>query len=533
MALCKFTAAFTLSFLSLSLHAAELSLIPWPDSVQENSEQFQLNKDARISYTDANAREPAEMLASYLRPATGYQLPVSEGTTGDILIDTIEDATLGEEGYTLEVNKEQVRIAAPTAAGLFYGGQTLRQLLPTEIYADHPQVVQWLAPGVQIRDQPQFSWRGQHLDVSRHFKPADWVKKFIDQLAQHKLNTMHWHLTDDQGWRVEIKAYPKLSEISAWRHETLIGHRSEKPRSFDGTPHGGYYTQDEIRDIVEYARKRHVTIVPEIEIPGHSIAALAAYPELGCTGGPYEVMTTWGISKEIYCAGNPDTFTFWKTVLDEVCELFPSKYIHTGGDEAPKDRWEQCPKCQQLITDLSLGDEHALQVHVTLEMEQHLLKKGRRLIGWDEIFEDGLSQTAAVMWWHKNKGKAIAEAGNGLVVAHSGSLYFDKYQFRDKTSQPLAIGGYVPIEKVYALNPIPEGLSTEDASHVLGAQAQLWTEYIPTTEHAEYMLFPRLCALAEITWLAPERKNFQQFSKRLAPHLQRLEHAGIHYAELD
>ncbi len=511
------------------IHAG-INLVPQPVELNETGGSWELRADALVVYADAAVKELAEMLAATLRPATGFALPVKAGSEGAIVFQTLEDPALENEGYALRIT-DHVSIQAPTAAGLFYGAQTLRQLLPVEVFATDQRPVHWTVPCVNIRDWPRFEWRGQHLDVARHFMPVEWVKQFIDQLALHKLNVMHWHLTDDQGWRIEIKKYPKLTEVAAWRKETLIGHRSEKPAKYDGTRYGGFYTQEEIREVVEYARQRHVTIVPEIEIPGHGQATLAAYPELGCTGGPYETLTRWGISKDIYCAGNPDTFTFWKDVLDEVCELFPSEYIHTGGDEAPKSRWEQCPKCQDLMKVTGAADEHALQVYVTLEMEKHLAAKGRRLIGWDEIFEEGLSTSAAVMWWHKNKANAILEKGNGMVVAINKSLYFDKCQGRDKTKEPLSIGGYIPLEKVYALEPVPEGATAEQAELVMGAQGQLWTEYIPTTSQAEYMLYPRQCALAEVCWLPAEQKDYADFTSRLNTHLLRLKQQGINYRD--
>ena len=519
-----------LSFVAAEELRAEINLVPQPVELKETGKVFELKADAVIAYVDEAAKEPAEMLAAALRPATGFSLPVQRGAKGDIVFKIIDDPSLGKEGYEIR-STQYVEIQAPTAAGLFYGGQTLRQLLPVEIFSPSKVSKAWNMPTVEIRDWPRFEWRGQHLDVARHFMPVEWVKIFIDQLALHKLNVMHWHLTDDQGWRIEVKKYPKLAEISAQRKETTIGHNSEKPAKADGKPYGGFYTQEQIKDVVEYARKRNVTIVPEIEIPGHAQATLAAYPELGCTGGPYEVRTRWGISKDIYCAGNPDTFTFWKDVLDEVCELFPSEYIHTGGDEAPKSRWEKCPKCQKLMKETGAADEHELQVYVTQEMEKHLAAKGRRLIGWDEIFEEGLSTSAAVMWWHKDKAKAILEKGNGMVVATSKSLYFDKCQGRDKSKEPLSIGGYIPIEKVYALEPVPKGVTDEQAKLVLGAQAQLWTEYIPTTCQAEYMLYPRQCALSEMLWLPADQKDYADFTKRLNTHLLRLKQQGINYRD--
>jgi hexosaminidase len=339
----------------------------------------------------------------------------------------------------------------------------------------------------------------------------------------------HWHLTEDLGWRIEIMQYPELSRISAWRDETLVGHAREEPRKFDGKRHGGYYTQDEIREVVAYAKERYITIVPEIEMPGHSLAALAAYPELSCTGGPFKVGTTWGVYKDVYCAGNEKTFEFLENVLTEVMELFPGEYIHLGGDECPKDRWEQCPKCRQRIRSEGLRDEHELQSYFIRRMEKFLNAHNRRIIGWDEILEGGLAPNATVMSWRGEEGGiAAARAGHDVVMAPNSHTYFDYYQ-ADPENEPLAIGGLLPIEKVYSYDPVPGELDRQQKSHILGVQAQLWTEYIPTPAQAEYMAYPRACALAEIAWTPLDRKDYERFTAALANHLKRLDRLHVNY----
>lgn len=510
---------------------AALDIIPLPLSAQENEGSYQLKSDAVIAYASEEAKAPAEMLAMYLRQSTGFDLAVVEGKQGAITL-VINDAVEAKEGYLLDVS-EGVKLEASTAQGLFYAAQTLRQLLPAQVYAPTKQDQTWSIPQCNIKDAPRFAWRGIHLDVSRHFMPKDDVLKFIDTLATLKINTLHMHLTDDQGWRIEIKKWPKLTEVGAWRKETLIGHRSEKPRKFDGKPHGGFYTHEDIRELVAYAEERHITIVPEIDMPGHMQAAIAAYPELGCTDGPTEVRTEWGISSDIL---NPEesTVQFCKDVLTEVIELFPSEFIHVGGDEAHKKYWESSQRVQELIKERGLKDEHEMQSWFIKQMDDFLVSKGRRLIGWDEITEGGLAPNAAVMWW---RGKAIEEvkhaiaAGHDVVVANSGALYFDKYQSASKDkkkTEPLAIGGAVTLDKVYNFEPTA-GLGEKAAQKVLGAQGQLWREYIPTTEQLEYMAFPRACALAEMTWLPRENLDYQGFLKRLPTQEQRFEAAGVNY----
>ncbi|MGH7220984.1 MAG: beta-N-acetylhexosaminidase, partial [Nitrospiraceae bacterium] len=378
--------------------------------------------------------------------------------------------------------------------------------------------IDWAVPCVQIEDYPQFQWRGALLDVARHFMPKEFVKKFIDLLALHKLNSFQWHLTDDQGWRIEIKKYPKLTQIGAWRKETLVGrleHESQKELKFDGTSHGGFYTQDDAREIVEYARVRHINVVPEIEMPGHAQAAIAAYPELGNTGHLLEVGTKWGVVENIF---NPKetTILFLQDVLTEVLEMFPSGFIHTGGDEAVKTQWKASAEVQARIKELGLKNEEELQGYFTGRMAEFLSSRGRRLIGWDEILEGGVPRNATVMSWRGEKGGiAAAQAGHDVVMAPTGYTYFDYYQSRDKDKEPLAIGGYLPLETVYGYDPVPREIAPEFRKHVLGSQGQLWTEYLPYPKRVEYMAFPRLAALAEVTWTSKEKKNYAEFLERL------------------
>ncbi|MCX7886264.1 MAG: beta-N-acetylhexosaminidase, partial [Verrucomicrobiae bacterium] len=423
-----------------------------------------------------------------------------------LLIRSRADPALGPEGYELTVATNRIVIQATTPAGLFYGLQTLRQLLPGPI------------PCMQIKDRPRFRWRGALLDVARHIFPKEFLKRYIDLLAYHKLNVLQLHLTDDQGWRVQIRKYPRLTQIGAWRDET----------TGDGKRYGGFYTQADLRELVAYAAARHVTIVPEIEMPGHSLAALAAYPEFSCTGGPFKVRTTWGIERNVLCPGNEKTFEFVQNVLDEIIRVFPSEFIHIGGDEVPKERWKACPKCQARIRAEGLKDEHHLQSYFLRRVEQHLHMRGRRLVGWSEIREGGLPPRAVLMDW---KGGAVEAAtrGHDVVMSPTTHCYFDYYQSQDKTKEPKAIGGFIPLPKVYSFEPIPEELPATFHKHILGAQGNLWTEYIPTPQHAEYMAFPRQCALAEVVWSPAAGRDWEDFHARLKNHLKRLIAWGVNY----
>ena len=515
-----------------------LSIIPLPASMQVGNSDFVLDGNFSIQADTQNPDvvQVAEFFAEALQRVTGFKVSISElaGSAQNsfrMVLNTNDDG-LGAEGYNLNVNKNGVELSAHSAAGLFYGVQSLMQLLPENIYAKEKQNIKWTIPFVKISDQPRYAYRGMHLDVCRHFFPVEFIKKYIDILALHKLNVLHLHLTDDQGWRIEIKKYPKLTQISAFRDETLVGHARNKPEKYDGKRYGGFYTQEQIKEIVEYAQDRFITIIPEIEMPGHALAALAAYPQLSCTGGPFKVGQKWGVFEDVYCAGNEQVFTFLQDVLSEVVELFPGKYIHIGGDECPKTRWKECKKCQARIKQEGLKDEHELQSYFVQRMEKFLLSKGKRLIGWDEILEGGLAPEATVMSWRGiDGGIAAAKQGHDVIMTPTTFLYFDYYQGDPKT-EPLAIGGHLTLKKVYSYEPTPSELTKDEEKYILGAQANVWTEYIPTTEQVEYMALPRMCALAEVVWTPKEKKNWLDFQKRMMTHLKRLDALDVNYAKV-
>ncbi len=429
---------------------------------------------------------------------------------------------IADEGYIIDLTLMGNSIDAGSRSGQFYAINSLLQL----IYHDENG---WYIQGATVRDEPAFKWRGLHLDVSRHFFSVDEVKRYIDLMALYKFNTFHWHLTDDQGWRIEIKQYPKLTEVGAYRDSTMLGHYSDQPRIFDKNTYGGFYTQDEIREVVKYAQERHITVVPEIELPGHSRAALTAYPELSCTGLQQGVPGTWGIFDDIYCS-KQETIDFMKNVLSEVIELFPSEYIHIGGDEAPKVRWEACPNCKKVMDENELANTHELQSYFIKQMDEFLTSKGKKLIGWDEILEGGLSPNAAVMSWRGMQGGIeAAQQKHEVVMTPTTYCYFDYYQ-SSHPSEPLAIGGYLPLEKVYKFNPVPNGLSADEAKYILGGQANLWTEYITSMEQLEYMTYPRALALAQSVW-CHEKPSFEAFlSDYLAYQEDFLERNDVNYA---
>lgn len=470
---------------------ADFNIIPQPQQVvADASAPFTLNTNTVI-YVQTNSQDMkrnATMLASYIQEATGIRPTIGKLVKGNPAIILSIDKTISNaEGYRLNSDAKQIRIAGASAAGVFYGIQTLRKSLPL----CNGKATQVSIPAVHITDAPRFAYRGTHLDVSRHFVTADSIRQFIDMLALHNINRFHWHLTDDQGWRIEIKKYPLLTKIGAKREQTVIGHNTGK---YDGIPYDGYYTQQQIRDIVKYAADRYITIVPEIDLPGHMQAALAAYPELGCTGGPYKVWQKWGISDDVLCAGNDKVLAFIDNVLKEVTQLFPSKYIHVGGDECPKVRWKDCPKCQARIKALHLeakdghSAEERLQSYVITHASNYLKSLGRNTIGWDEILEGGLAEGATVMSWRGEAGGiAAAKQNHDVVMTPNSYLYFDYYQSLDKANEPLAIGGYLPLQRVYSYEPMPEELTAEEARHIIGVQANIWTEYMPTFKHMQYM----------------------------------------------
>lgn len=531
----RFSLFTALLLFSAASFCQNYSIIPYPKEVKEiEGEFFRFHSSSRILYSEDELSNEANYLQRFLKTSTGFELPTSTNNRklkkGDIVLITENSKGLPAEGYRLKVENGVIKISAPSPAGIFYGLQTLLQLMPTESYAAtiHHNTV-WSIPAVEINDEPTFEWRGMHMDVARHFHSVDFVKKFIDLMAYHKMNTFHWHLTEDQGWRIEIKKYPKLTEIGAWRDSTLIGHMRDKPAKYKVERYGGFYTQEQIREVVKYAGERHITIVPEIEMPGHAQAAVAAYPKYGCTGTSPGLRPKWGISEQIF---NPEekTIDFLKDVLDEVMDLFPGEYIHIGGDEAKKNLWESSERIQQLKDERGLKDMHEMQSWFIRQIDEYLASKGRKLIGWDEILEGGLAENAAVMSWRGDKGGIkAAKMGHKVVMANNKYTYFDKYQSQKKELEPLAIGGYIPLEKVYNFNPVPDALTTTESKYILGAQAQLWSEYIPTSEHMEYMAFPRLCALSEVVWSNSEDRNYHKFLEALKVHLQRLEYLNVNY----
>ncbi len=479
--------------------------------------------------------DPLSVFREVFRRKSGYAInepgnvSPRPGTKAMIVVAKAA-APFNKEGYSLKIGPSGIYISAANEQGIFYAFQTLRQIMRMDALPDAKgEQRTWMLPAVDINDYPQYSYRGLHLDVCRHFMPVDFVKKYIDLLAYYKMNRFHWHLTDDQGWRIEIKRYPKLQEVAAWRDQTLIGHYKETPDRYDGTRYGGYYTQEEIKAVVAYAMERGVTIIPEIEMPGHAQAALAAYPELGCTPGPFNVAQTWGVFDDVFCP-NEETFTFLQNVLDEVMALFPSPYIHIGGDECPKTRWKESAFCQDLMKREGLKDEHELQSYFVRRIEQYINSKGRNIIGWDEILEGGLAPNATVMSWRgMSGGIEAAQSGHDVIMTPGTHCYLDHYQ-ADPAFEPLAIGGLTTLEKVYSFNPIPSKLNAEEAKHILGAQGNLWTEYIDSPGKAEYMAYPRAIALAEVLWTPAIRKDWKGFVQRLNAHLERLDGMKVNYA---
>lgn len=508
----------------ISVAQQNLNLIPKPQNIEYHSGSFVMNSKTVIQ-ADKNYFE-AKYLQQIIKQQLGLNLEITTSSKSKskivFLTKIIEEKKTSKEWYNLSISKNEVVINTTEAHGIFYGIQTLIQLLPLE------KSFEIKIPCLSITDEPKFQWRGMHLDVCRHFFPKDFIKKYIDYLAMYKMNTFHWHLTDDQGWRIEIKKYPKLTEVGAWRNGSMVGHYTDQ--TFDNIRYGGFYTQDEIKEIVAYAKERHITIVPEIEMPGHALAALASYPEFSCTGGPFEVGKTWGVLEDVFCPKD-ETFTFLENILTEVIALFPSEYIHIGGDECPKVRWKSCPHCQKRIKDENLKDEHELQSYFIQRIEKFVNSKGRKIIGWDEILEGGLAPNAAVMSWRGTEGGIAAAKQKHFVVMSPGShCYFDHYQGEPK-NEPIAFGGYTNVEKVYSFNPIPKELSAEESKYILGAQANLWTEYINTTEHVEYMLFPRIVALSEVVWGTSNPKEYKEFEKRLISHFEIYDKKGINYSK--
>ena len=500
---------------------SDYEIIPKPLDVNcKGDASFLLKDGVYVIYPENNQKmqDNAEFLVDYVEKQTGVKLTSHAGMPVDgaicLTLDLNDD---NAEAYKLIVNDKRVCISGASEAGVFYGIQTLRKSLPVA------QDINVNLSAVEIYDKPRFAYRGAMLDVARHFYTVDEVKTFIDMLALHNINRFHWHLTDDQGWRIEIKKYPKLMSVASERKETVVGRWYSG--IYDGKPYGGYYTQDELRDVIDYAAKRHITIIPEVDLPGHMQAALTAYPELGCTGGPYEVRTIWGVSQDVLCVGNDFTLQFVKDVLSEVADIFPSEYIHIGGDECPKVRWEKCPKCQERIKSLGLKSdakhtkEQRLQSYMIQEAAKYLKEKGKRIIGWTEILEGGLVPDATLMSWiGESGGIEAAHQHHDVIMTPNTYLYFDYYQSKKVEDEPLAIGGYLPIEKTYNYEPIPKELTKEEQQYIKGVQANLWTEYIPVFSQVQYMVLPRLGAVAEVQWTDPSKKDYKDFLRRV-PHL--------------
>ena len=526
-----FAAGLMLFSCSSEVKEANYQIIPIPQEIVMGQDgAFTLANGTKVLYPEGNEKmqKNAQFLADYVKELTGNTLSVEAGTDGKGIVLQVTPNEAQPEGYQLKVAADKVVINGGSEAGVFYGIQTLRKSIPAG------QGINVSLPAVEINDAPRFSYRGAMLDVSRHFFPVEDIKSFIDMLALHNINRFHWHLSDDQGWRIEIKSRPLLTEKGSKRTETVIGRNSGK---YDGIPHEGFYTQEQIKEVIAYAADQHITIIPEIDLPGHMQAALHAYPELGCTGGPYEVWTQWGVSDNVLCAGNDEVLKFIEDVFAEIVELFPSEYIHVGGDECPKTRWQECPKCQARIKALGIkGDskhtaEEYLQSFIINHAEKFLNSKGRQMIGWDETLEGGLAPNATVMSWRgEGGGIEAAKQKHDVIMSPNTYLYFDYYQTKDIDNEPLAIGGYLPLENVYNYEPMPKSLTPEEQKYIIGVQANLWVEYVATLSHIQYMELPRMAALSEIQWSGAEKKNYECFLSRLPQLTNLYDVKGYNYA---
>jgi hexosaminidase len=513
----------------------EYNIIPKPLQLQPASGRFTFNQETSLFIEkglDEKTAQSFAVLAERLKTAGGIELQTTSVEKQAGIVCKGNKNLSKSESYKLRIDKNKITVEAREAIGFFYAAQTLRQLLPAAIESPAQQTgIAWSVPCCQIEDTPRYDYRGMHLDVCRYFATKEEVMHYIDQLAFLKLNTFHWHLTDDQGWRIEIKKYPRLTEIGGFRKRTVIGHYNDKPRRWDDSVIGGYYTQEEVKEVVAYAQKRFVTILPEIELPGHAVAALAAYPQYSCSGGPFEVEGLWGVFNDVYCT-REETFDFLEDVLDEVTALFPNKYIHIGGDECPKLRWSRCHACQERMKAENLKDEHELQSYFVKRIGNYLHTKGKTIVGWDEILEGGLTvKDAVVMSWRGTEGGiSAARLGHDVIMTPSSFLYLDYYQSQ-LPSEPLAIGGYVPLQAVYEYNPTPSELTPAEAKHIWGVQANVWTEYMSNAKHREYMIFPRILALAENAWLPQTKKNYTDFQLRLASLFKHYDVMNINYSK--
>ncbi len=502
----------------------EIPLIPAPESIHFSDGVFLITSSTVINFNDKELSPDIDLFYNHVFKMYNLQLVTNlSSEKKDQQINIFLSPNLESDVYQLTVDSNGIFINAGKNAGVFYALQTLIKLLPVA------NVKELSVPHLLINDKPRFNYRGMHLDVSRHFYPVEFIKKYLDYLAMYKMNYFHWHLTDDQGWRIEIKKYPLLQKISAWRNGTRIGHLYDQPVKYDSLLYGGFYTQEEIKEIIQYATQRHITIIPEIEMPGHALAALAAYPELSCNRGPFEVGRTWGVFKDVFCP-REETFIFLQNVLDEVIELFPGKYIHIGGDECPKDRWKNCSSCQALIKKEDLDDENGLQRYFTNRIATYLRNKNKTTIGWDEILEKGLDSDALIMSYRGYKGGTDAAVkGHDVVMSPASHCYFDMYQSRISDGR-IAIGGYLPIDQVYSFEPVPDVLNEKQSKHIIGAQGNVWTEYIKDEARVEEMIFPRMAALSEVLWSPKKNRDFSNFSLRLVEHFKFLDFLKINYS---
>ena len=508
---------------------ADYNVIPLPQEVTLTQKgAFVLTGATPIVYPegDEQLKNDAQFLSDYIADVTALRLTTTSAKVKNAITLRLNKKVQSKEGYVITVDKKGVVIEGATAAGVFYGVQTLRKSIPVD-----KSLTEVTLPGVVLKDAPRFGYRGVMLDCARHYFPVKFVKQFIDLIAMHNMNVFHWHLTDDQGWRIEVKKYPDLAKIGSVREKTVLGHNSDV---FDDTPYGGYYTQEEAREIVKYAADRFITVIPEIDMPGHMIAALAAYPDMGCTGGPYKVCQIWGVMPDVLCLGNEKTYQFCEDVLSEMMDIFPSEYIHLGGDETPNVRWKECPKCKALMAKENLTPGK-LQGYFTNRIEKFVNSKGRRIIGWDEILDGDINQSATIMSWRGTApGARGAKMGHDVIMSPSSHVYFDYYQTRQGESQweePLLIGGNLPIERTYSLEPVPEGADAETASHIIGVQGNLWTEYIAGPSLAEYQVLPRMGALSEVQWRPQGQKDFENYKVRQTKMLKLYDAYGLVYAK--
>ena len=526
---------------------ADYGIIPQPKSVQTDTTQaFILRAGMGIAYDSSNPEisRNVQFLRQWIEELTGVKLQLTPSDKKAAVRFTIgfpadkksKKAKKGQqapalteqqqEAYAITIDKNGINIQARQPIGFFRAAQTLRKSLPLPS-ADRSLIVIEF-PYTKISDEPRFVYRGAMLDCARHYFPLETLKRYIDVMALHGCNQFHWHLTEDQGWRFEVKSLPELAKQGSVREETVIGRNTGV---YDGQRYGGYYTQAECRELVNYAAERYINIIPEIDLPGHMMGALHVYPNLGCTGGPYPVWPHWGVSRDVLCAGNPETLTFLKTVVGELCDVFPSKFIHIGGDESPRDRWKQCPKCQAKLKELGLEKESQLQTYINHEMEAFLRERGRDMIGWDEVLEGGLTEGGIVMSWRGiNGGIEAAKQHHRVIMSPTTFCYIDYYQLKDQGRQPLGIGGYLPVSKVYSFEPlIPDQLSEEEQQYILGPQVNLWCEYVAYPQHAFYMLLPRLDAISEVQWCRSDQKDFDGFKARLPRMLKLYDKLGINY----